>query len=330
MEWRNRPAIAVLLFFVGLAPSAQARDLRLADALPSGSPTVQAAEYMNKVVREQTGGRQSIEIRPADRDSENFTVANVRNGMLDMARVNLAGLNSLASATIVPTLPYLFRSTAHMRRILDGPIGEEILASVAGAGLVGLCFYDQGTHSFYSRAKSIRHADDLRGLTVRVQPASAQSTILRALRATPVAIPFDRVRAALTTSVIDAVDDNWTTYVTAGHFKLARHYNLTRHSMAPGVLVVSKIVWEQLPSADRAIIRAAAKESVTRMRTDFDAAELDARQIAEQDGVEVIEDVNLKSFADVLVPLYPKLLGDPKLLEMVKRIRADDEVAHKP
>lgn len=285
---------------------------------------------MNKIVREQTGGRQNIEVRPADRDSENFTIANVRNGMLDMARVNLAGPNSLASATIVPTLPYLFRSAAHMRRVLDGPIGEEILASLASAGLVGLCFYDQGARSFYSRTKSIRHVDDMRGLTVRVQAASTSSTTMRALRATPVAMPFDRTRAALATSVIDAVDDNWTTYVSAGHFKQARHYSLTQHSMAPGVLVVSKIVWEQLPSPDRAIIRAAAKESVTRMRAGFDAAELDARRIAEQDGVEVIDDVDRKSFADVLVPLYPRLLGDPKLLDMVKRIRADDEVANKP
>src|SRR5215475_1631876 len=130
MEWSNRSTLAALLLSVSLTPAAQARDLRLADALPAGSPTVQAAEYMNRVVRERTGGRQNIEVRPADRDSENFTIANVRNGMLDMARVNLAGLNSLASATIVPTLPYLFRSTAHMRRILDGPIGEEILASL--------------------------------------------------------------------------------------------------------------------------------------------------------------------------------------------------------
>jgi tripartite ATP-independent transporter DctP family solute receptor len=330
MEWGNRPAIAVLLLLAGLTPAAQARDLRLADALPAGSPTVQAAEYMNNVVRERTDGRQNIEVRPAERDSENFTIANVRNGMLDMARVNLAGLNSLAPATIVPTLPYLFRSTAHMRRVLDGPIGEEILASLAGAGLVGLCFYDQGTHSFYSRAKSIRHADDLRGLTVRVQAASTSSTIVRALGATPVAMPFDRIRAALATSVIDAVEDNWTTYVTAGHYKLARHYSLTKHSMAPGVLVMSKIVWEQLPPPDRAIIRAAAKESVTRMRVAFDTAELDARRIAEQDGVEVTDDVDRKSFADALVPLYPKLLGDPQLLGMVNRIRADDEVANKP
>src|SRR6184192_1080313 len=120
--------------------------------------------------------------------------------------------------------------------------------------------------AFYSRTRAIRRADDLRGLTVRVQPASGSVAIVRALGATPVPMPSDRIQAALKTSVIDTVDDNWTTYISAGHFKLAKHYALTRHSMAPGVLVMSKIVWDQLPSPDRAIIRAAAKQAVARMR----------------------------------------------------------------
>jgi TRAP-type C4-dicarboxylate transport system substrate-binding protein len=330
MVWGNRPAIAALLLSACLTSAAGARDLRLADAYPPGSPTVEAAEYTSKLVRERTEGRHNIEIRPADRDSENFIIASVRNGTLDMARVNLLGLNSRAPATIVPTLPYLFRSAAHMRRILDGPIGEEILASLSNAGLVGLCFQDMGARSFYSRTRAIRHADDMRGLLVRVQPAAASVTAVRALGATPLPMPFDRIQTALQTNAIDAVDDNWITYVTAGHFKLAKRYWLTQHSMAPGVLVVSKTVWEQLPSPDRAIIRAAAKESVARMRANFDAAELDARRKTQEDGVEVIDDIDRKSFADVLVPLYPALLGDPKLLDMVKRIKADDEIANKP
>jgi len=299
MVWGNRPAIAALLVLACLTSSAGARDLRLADAYPPGSPTVEAAEYMNALVRERTQGRHNIEIRPADRDSDNFTIASVRNGTIDMARVNLAGLNSRAPTTIVPTLPYVFRSTAQMRRILDGPIGEEILASLSSAGLVGLCFQDMGVHAFYSTTRVIRRADDMRGLMVRVQPAAASVTVVRALGATPVPMPFDRIQTALQTNAIDAVDDNW-------------------------------IVWEQLPPPDRAIIGAAAKESVARMHANFDAAELDARRKAEEAAVEVIEDVDRKSFADVLVPLYPALLGDPKLLDMVKRIRADDEVAHKP
>jgi TRAP-type C4-dicarboxylate transport system substrate-binding protein len=99
--------------------------------------------------------------------------------------------------------------------------------------------------------------------------------------------------------------------------------------MTPGVLVVSKLVWEQLPPADRTIIRDAARASTARMRASFDAAELEARRKAEQAGVQVIDNVDRKSFADALLPLYPALVGDPKLLEIVRRIRTDDEVAHK-
>jgi len=307
--------------------SAQARDLRSADVNPAGSPTVQAVEYMNRVVRERTDGRHSIEIRQADRDSENFTIGSLRNGILDMARINIEVLNSLAPATVVPALPFLFRSTTHMRRVLDGPIGEEILASLSSANVVGLCFYDVGASSFYSRTKPIRRAEDLRGLMVRVQPAHATVAIVRALGATPVPMPASRVIAAFKAGVIDADDDNWTTYVSSGHFRIAPHYGLTKHSMAPGVVVFSKIVWDQLPQTDRAIIRAAAKESVARMRASFDASELAARQEAERAGVEVIDDVDRNSFAAALTPLHSTLVSDPKLQDMVRRVQADDEVA---
>jgi len=322
----KRTTIAALTVLGFSTTALQARDLRSADNQPTGSPTVQAVEYMNRVVRERTDGRHSIEVRQADRDSENFTIGSVRNGMLDMARVNIEVLNSLAPATLVPALPYLFRSTSHMRRVLDGPIGEEILASLSSANVVGLCFYDMGASSFYSR-KPIRRAEDLRGLMVRVQPANSSVAIVRALGATPVPIPASRVLAAFKAGVIDADDDNWTSYVSTGHFKIATHYGLTRHSMAPGVVVFSKIVWDQLPQTDRAIIRAAAKESVVRMRASFDASELAARQQAEQAGVEVIDDVDRNSFAAALTPLHATLVSDPKLQDMVRRIQADDEVA---
>src|SRR5260370_12880669 len=104
----NRATTAASVVLAFEASTALARDLRSTDIQPPGSPAVEAVEYVGKLVRERTEGRQSIEIRQADRDSENFTIASVRNGMLDMARVDVAGLNSLAPASFVPSLPYLF------------------------------------------------------------------------------------------------------------------------------------------------------------------------------------------------------------------------------
>jgi tripartite ATP-independent transporter DctP family solute receptor len=326
----ERVGVAACVVLALSASTTQARDLRLADSQPPGSPTIEAADYMNKLIRERSGGRHSIEIRQSDRDSENFTLASVRNGMLDMARVSLEVLNTQVPATAAPVLPYLFKSTSHMRRVLDGPIGEEILAAMSATDVIGLCFYDMGTLSFYSRTKPIRRVDDLRGLMIRVQPASSSVAVVRSLGATPVPIPASRVNAALRAGVIDADDDNWTTYVSSGNFKIAPYYSLTQHSMAPGVLVISKMVWDQLPQTDHAIIRAAAKESVARMRASFDASEIEARRQAEQAGVAVIEDVDRKSFADALKPLYPSLLHGPKVNDLVQRIQVEAEIANKP
>ena len=120
---------------------------------------------VDKLMRERSGGKLGITVLGYDdRDSENYTAAQVRNGQLDMARVNLAVLNNLVPSTAIFALPYLFKSKEHTRRILDGPIGEEILAGLESQGLIGLCFYDGGPRHFYSVKQPIRTPADMKGM----------------------------------------------------------------------------------------------------------------------------------------------------------------------
>lgn len=319
---------AVLASFV--IATAEARQFRSSDVQPLDSPTVQAVAHMSKLLHQRTGGRQSIHVDHGDKDSENFTLAQLRTGTLDMARVNLAVFNSIVPATIVPSLPYLFRSTEHLRRVLDGPIGDEILADMDSAGVIGLCFYDLGVRSFYSTKAPIRSVDDLKGLSVRVQPSDIFTEMIKAMGAKPVAVPFDRMTAALKAGVIDAAESSWSAYVGAGHNRVAKYYSLTEHSRMPGVLVFSKAVWSELSAADRQAIRAAARESVSFMRSRLDSYEASARLRAGSGATEVIDAVDRKSFADVLTPLYPKLLPDPALQAMIKRVQASSDVATVP
>jgi tripartite ATP-independent transporter DctP family solute receptor len=321
--------LGIVLACVALA-SVDARQFRSRDNQPADSPTVQAVAYMSVLLRQRTGGRYGIEVGHADKESENFTIAQVRTGTLDMARVNLAVFNSLVPATIVPSLPFLFRSTEHMRRVLDGPIGDRILASMETEGVIGLCFYDMGARSFYSRKGPIHGVEDMAGLAVRVQPSDISVEMIRAMGARPVPMPFDRVAAGLKAGVVDASEDSWPGYVSSGHGRVARYYSLTEHSMMPGVLVFSRRIWTELSQADRRAIRAAARESVSFMRSKLDAYEVSARLKAENAGSEVIDDVDRKSFADVLVPLYPTLLPDPRLWAIVGQVQADVEVASVP
>jgi tripartite ATP-independent transporter DctP family solute receptor len=318
------------LVLASLASAAQAREFRFEDTQPAEAPTVQAVGYMHELLKQRTNGRLGIKVSPGDKDSETLTIGQIRTGFLDMARVDLAGFHSMVPATVVPSLPFLFGSTSHMRNVLDGPIGQRILASLEAEGVIGLCFYDLGARSLYSARKPIRRVDDMNSLSVRVQPSDIWAEMVKAMSAKPVALPVDRVASAIRAGVIDVAENNWPTYVASGHHQVARYYNLTEHSMTPGVLVFSKKVWSELSSTDRRLLREAARDSVPYMRARLDAYEVTARLKAEASGVQVIDGVDRKSFADVLVPLYPRLLPSPDLEGMVRDVRKDAGAASVP
>jgi TRAP-type C4-dicarboxylate transport system substrate-binding protein len=317
------------LLAVGLASVAQARQFRSDDVQAADSPTVRAVAYMGELLKQRTNGRLGIDIGPNDRDSENFTVGQVQTGLLDMARVNLSVFNSTLPATIVPSLPFVFRSTAHMRRVLDGALGRQILLGMEGRGLIGLCFYDTGARSYYSK-RPIRRVVDMKGLAVRVQPSNVTAEMIRVMGGRPVAMPFDHVGPALKAGVLDAVESNWVGYIASGHDRIAPFYNMTEHTMALSVLVFSRKVWTELSSDDQQTVRAAARDSVMFLRQNIDSYQVGARLKAEANGAQVVDDVDRKSFANALMPLYPTLVPEPSLQAMVRQAQADSETATVP
>ena len=321
---RSAGVLGVLLAIFAVLP-ADARDFRSSDIYPFDYPTVQAVVRVDKLLRERSEGRLGITVLGHnDRDSESYTVAQLRNGMLDMARVNLAVLNSTVPVTAVPSLPYLFKSTTHARRILDGPIGEEILASLESQGLIGLCFYDGGPRHFYSSKRAVRTPADLKGMKVRVQQSDMWARMIRGLGAEPVGVPTDRVYLTLQSGLVDAAENNWPSYVSLRHYHVAPYFSLTEHSMAPAVLVFSKRIWDTLSTDDQAIIRAAAQDSVPLMRRLWDDHETSGRKTVEAAGGEVVADVDKKAFADALQPLYPTIIEDARLRSMVRSIQSEE------
>jgi len=321
---RSAPVLGVLCALLAATPAA-AREFRSSDIYSFDYPTVQAVVQVDKLMRERSNGKLGITVLGYDdRDSENYTLAQVRNGTLDLARISIGVLNGAAPMTVVPSLPYLFKSKEHARRILDGPIGEEILASLEAAGLVGLCFYDGGPRNMYSNTKAIRTPADMYGLRVRVQQGDVWADIFRAIGANPVAVPSDRVYVTLQSRLVDVVEHNWPSYVSLRHYNVAPYYSMTEHSMAPTVLVFSKRVWDTLSPSDQAIIRKAAPDSVPYMRRLLDDQETAGRRTVEAAGGTIVTDVDRKAFADRLTPLYSTILDNDRLLSMSRRIQTDE------
>ena len=184
--------IALLATAAALAMgAAHAKEFRSSDVHPLDYPTVQAVQYMGKLISERSGGKNSVKVfGQSTLGSEKDTIEQTKIGALDMVRVNVAPFNNIVPATIVPSLPFLFKSTAHMRRVLDGPIGDEILAAMEAQGFIGLCFYDSGSRSFYSGKKAIKNVADTKGMKIRVRQSDMWVAMMQAIGAMPRRCPM--------------------------------------------------------------------------------------------------------------------------------------------
>ena len=288
-------------------------------------PSVLAMAEMSRRVAERTGSRIKLAVQPRSGDTESFTLQQVRTGRLAMATLGVANFHDLVPATAVLSLPYLFESDDHVRRTLDGPIGEEILASLDEIGLVGLCFYDPGYRSIMAR-RPVRNAADMKSLKIGVPLSEMARGTVQAMGGQPVPLPGSLVYEALKARLVDAAEENASAYLSA--FLASRQqtatgvYSLTRHSRPPEILVVSKAAWQRLSPDDQKLLRAAAQESATLQRQLRVEREDTARATAASLGVEIVTDVDRKALAAATEPVSANYRADPAVKALVARIKA--------
>src|SRR5258706_610526 len=213
--------------FSALAVAAQAKEFRSADVHPLDYPTVLAVGYMGKLISERSGGRHGIKVYGNSvLGSEKDTIEQVRIGALDMIRINVAPMNNVVPETMVPTMPFVFRSTAHMRKVLDGPIGDEILKACEKQGLVGLAFYDSGSRSFYTVKKPIRALADMKGMKIRAQQSRPRGGMMQALGANATPMPYGEGDTALKMGLVDGPAKNWPSYESPRPFEAPQVYSI--------------------------------------------------------------------------------------------------------
>jgi tripartite ATP-independent transporter DctP family solute receptor len=303
-------------------PAAEAREFRVADTQAEDYPTVQALQFMARIVEERTAGRHRIRVfHSRQLGEEKDTIEQTRVGAIDLNRTNVAPIGSLIPAANVLALPFLFRSFDHLHKVLDHTIGEEILAGFPQHGFVGLAFYDSGSRSIYNSVKPVRTLADMKGLRIRVQQSELMSDMISALGAEPVELPYGQVLTGLSTRLIDGAENNWPSYVTTNHYKLAPYYTLTEHTMGPEVLVMSLRAWESLSAEDRDVFRDAARKSSTFMRGVWSGLEERSREQARAAGNTIVADFDRKPFENAMTAIHAKTVTDPDLRQLIERIR---------
>ena len=299
---------------------AAATEFRSADVHNADDyPTVAAVRHMSQLLEKASGGKHKIKVfNKGALGSEKETIDQVKIGALDLTRVNISPMNNICPLTQVPTMPFLFSSVAHMRKVLDGPVGEEILKSCEPMGFVGLAFYDSGARSIYAK-KPIKTVADAKGLKIRVQQSDLWVALVGAMGANPTPMPYGEVYTGLKTGLIDAAENNIPSFDTAKHVEAVKVYSKTEHSMAPEMLLMSKVVWDKLPKAEQDMIRTAAKASVAFQRQKWDEQEAKSLANVKAQGAQIVE-VDKASFQAVMGPVYEKFMTTPDMKRLVKSV----------
>ena len=321
MPQTTTPRLLAALLGAAALSCAQAAEFRSADIHNSDDyPTVAAVKHMSQYLEQKSGGKYKIKVfNKGALGTEKETIDQVKIGALEMTRVNISPMNAVCAKTQVPTMPFLFSSIEHMRKSLDGPVGEEILKSCEDQGFVGLAFYDSGARSLYAK-RPIKTVADVKGMKVRVQQSDLWVALVGAMGGNATPMPFGEVYTGLKTGLIDAAENNIPSYDSVKHYESAKYYSRTEHSMAPEMLLMSKITWDKLPKAEQDMVRAAAKESVAFQRKKWDEQETKSLAAVKAGGAEII-DVDKKSFQAVMGPVYDKFMTTPDLKRLVKTIQ---------
>ena len=318
---------AALLASVAMATTAAACEvtLRSSDTHPAGYPTVAAVEAMGEMLQERSGDRLCIEVfHSAQLGQEKDTIEQTQFGVIDMNRVSLGPFNNLIEETQIPSLPFIFRSVEHMHKVMDGPVGQQILDAFSDHDLVGLAFYDGGSRSFYNSQKPITSIDDLEGMKFRVMQSDLFVDMVAALGANATPLPYGEVYSSIQTGVIDGAENNWPSFESSGHYEVAQYYTLNQHLIVPEVLVMSKTSFEKLSPEDQAMVREAARDSVPVMRELWAAREAESEARVRAAGVEIISDIDKTPFIEAMGPVYAKYVTSPVLQQMVADIQATE------
>jgi tripartite ATP-independent transporter DctP family solute receptor len=299
--------------------------LKTSDVHPVGYPTVVAVENLGKKLEQATNGRLSVQMFAAMHlGGEKEAIEQAQIGALAMARVSVGALGPVVDALNVINLPFLFRNTAHMQKVIDGPIGQELLDAVtndAKAGLVGLCWMDAGARSVYDTKRPIQTLADLKGLKIRVIGNPMFVDMMNALGGNGVAMGYDQVFSALQTGVIDGAENNPPSFVFDNHYQVAKYYTLTEHLIVPEMLVFSRRTWNTLAKADQDLVRKLARGAQLEERTLWAAYEKQAMDKTKAAGIQVFEVADKKPFQDAVKPVWDKY--GPRFADVVQRVQAE-------
>lgn len=314
-------AAAALALTTGLTAHAQTV-LKASDVHPAGYPNVVAIENLGKKLEAATNGRYKLQMFPGGvLGGEKEVIEQAQVGAIQIARISLGPLGPVVPDVNVFNMPFVFRNEAHMRAVIDGPIGKELLDKITNspARLVALGWMDSGSRNLYTK-NAVKTPADLKGQKIRVMGNPLFVDTMNAMGGNGITMNHNDTFSALQTGVVDGAENNPPTFFTANHYTAGpKFYSQTTHLIIPEIFVMSKITWNKMSKEDQDLLMKFSREAQMEQRALWDKSVADYTAKLKASGITFV-DVDKKPFYDATAPVRAKY--GAQYAELIKRIEA--------
>jgi tripartite ATP-independent transporter DctP family solute receptor len=298
----------------------QKQVLKVSDVHPLGYPTVEALVRMGNKLEKATNGRLTFQMFPAMQlGGEKEMIEQAQVGALQIARISVGPMGPVVDELNVFNMPFVFRDEAHMRKVIDGPIGKEMLdkLTASSARLVALGWMDAGTRNVYAK-KPVTKPADLKGMKIRMMGNPLFVDTMNAMGGNGISMGFGELYQALQTGVVDGAENNPPTIVTHKHHEIAKVYSLTGHLIIPEIFVFSKVSWDKLSKADQDLILKLSREAQMEQRGLWDKMTKESEEKLKAAGMQFVK-VDKDAFFKATQPVRDKY--GAKYATLIKRIQ---------
>lgn len=307
--------------FLSCSQVGTVKKLKIGHGLDQSHPVHKAMLYLAGKVEEKSNGKLQVTVYPSQQlGTERECLELLQIGSLAMTKVSSSVLEGFVPIFKVFSLPYIFRDDEHKFKVFESDIGQKLLLSPQKYWLRGLCFYDAGSRSFYTKTKPIMTPNDLTGLKIRTQESATSVKLVNALGGSATPISWGELYTALQQGVVDGAENNPPSFFTSRHYEVCKFYSLDEHTSVPDVLLISTVIWDDLSDEEKAWLQEAAFESYEYQKKLWKEATLESLKAVEEAGVK-ISYPDKTPFIEKVQPLLDGYKSEKEVYDLIQKIK---------
>ena len=318
--------LAAAAIALGLgANAAGAKEMNLAFVLPQDSHYGDAAKAFAAKMEELSGGDITINLKPAGAlGGERDVIEGLQIGSIELTITSTGPVGNFVPAVYALDFPFLFESYNQARAVLDGPIGQELLAEFDTHDIVGLAWAENGFRHITNSVHPIKTPADLAGLKLRTMENQVHIAAFQAAGASPTPMSWTEVLTSLQQGTIDGQENPIPVLVSNHLWEVQKYLTLTGHVYSPALVLMSKTHWDSLSQQEQGWVSEAAKAAAAASRARVSSDEESGVALLREHGMEVVTDVDKAAFAAAVQPAYDDYAERMGVSDLIERIRTSE------